>query len=518
MELNGLEQGIAQGLQMATQGMLQAEEITNKRQQVQQEAQKTAAYLKTAGLQQQNYEQEIEQNKIKISELNRDIARRDTWDVLGSFEATKDASVLNTIKSNPQMAQLLSNQGITGFSNVKDLSEEKLKQLGITPELLDDPTKRIVIANTSDGRQVPWNMMGIYATTGYLPKLGENKLQEIKLKSEEAKAKLEGIKADDALGWLKNNPGKTYSDYENQSDMSKLEFQRNTSLMVENLKYSHDLSVEKAKAPDAKKQGEADTYVISKAINSDIDKFTSFLKDSNKNDTVTIGDKKVSLYEAAKTYEDAQPQQLDTNYKNELRGKKNVVEGSNRILTKLDFMPEWNIGTKGISEVEKVVGDFTKSLTNNTNENTKAGTDTTAKLKEIAKGLPGQDRVYLESYVFPVVADYIKAMSGAAVSENERTAYISNMTAGWMADKSSFKAAITGFRDGVNDSFSSMLDGISSSYPKTYLDLKVSNKDTGSKATSSTQTTSVKEGDTKEYNGVIYKVVGNKWVPQGASK
>ena len=213
MEFNGLGQGIVQGMQMATQGMIQAEDLTNKRQQVQQEAAKTQAYLQTQGMQQQNYDLQIQQNQQQLNELNKQIAKRDTWDVLSGYENTRDASVLNTIKENPIMANLLNQQGITGFSNIKDLSEEKRAQLGLTQDLLDDPTKRIVIATTADGRQVPINMMGIYATTGYLPKLGEQKLQEMTLQSTEAKANIEQLKYKDMTNWLANNPNGSLADY-----------------------------------------------------------------------------------------------------------------------------------------------------------------------------------------------------------------------------------------------------------------------------------------------------------------
>ena len=501
----GIGMGINQGLQYMQQGMQNSMNIDAARLKAQQDSER--------------FNIEIQQSKMQMQELQNQIARRDTHDVLVGYEQTKDASILNTIKSNPIMSKMLEAKGITGFTNTSDISPEKLKSLGVDEGMINNPAKRIVIASKSDGTMVPMHMMSIYATTGFLPKLGEQKLKEIELKTKEQEGKISDIKYQDMTDYLANNPGATLSDYVNQFEMKKLKYQRETELMQANISGKYSVLKEQAKGSqfDAKKAGEVDTYTISKAINSDIDRFTNTIKEYDKNDTISIGDKKVSVYEAAKTYEDAQPQQLDTNFKNELRGKRNVILGADRILKKLDTMPEWDISTKATSEIERVVGDFTRSLSSDSSANTKVGVDTQSKLKEMAKNLPEKDRIYMESYVFPVVADYIKAMSGAAVSENERTAYVSNMTSGWMANKSAFKASLTGFKDSVNDSFGSMLDSTASSYPKTYLDLRIKDNKTQetSKNTNNSSTPSVKEGDTKEYNGKIYKVVNNKWVEQG---
>ena len=248
MEWAGLGQGIVQGMQMANEGMI-------KRQQIQQEATKTESYLQTQNLQQQNYSVQIEQAQAQLLEMQKQMAKRDTWDVLSGYEQTRDASILNTIKQNPIMNDLLQKQGIVGFSNINDLSEEKINSLGITQDMLQDPTKRIAIATMANGQQVPMNMMSIYATTGFLPKLGEQKLAEISLKSAETKSKIADLQYEDMTKWLQANPDKTYNDY---VAISKAKAESDTA-EIKNLKFMSEqtgkpvsqLIEEKQQAKDA---------------------------------------------------------------------------------------------------------------------------------------------------------------------------------------------------------------------------------------------------------------------------
>ena len=209
----GLGQGINQGIQNVTQGMVSAQNEADRRTQVQQQSKIFEQTYKNSQLQQQDYETKLAQTQLQLENMQKEIAKKDTWDVLSGYEQSGDASILNTIKNNKLMDNMLQGYGISGFSNISDLTPEKQQSLGITPEILQDPTKRIVLASTTDGRQVPMDMMKIYATTGFLPKLGEQKLADMTLKSTEYKAKTEQMKFQDMEGYLKNNPGATLADY-----------------------------------------------------------------------------------------------------------------------------------------------------------------------------------------------------------------------------------------------------------------------------------------------------------------
>lgn len=203
----GIAQGINQGMQTINQGL-------KDRFTIQQEAEKQAAYLKTQDLVQQSTEQQIEQSKLQIQEMKTQIAKRDAFDVLSGYEQSGDASILNTVKDNPMMANLLSKMNISSFNNIKDYSEEKLQSLGVTPEMLQDKTKRIVIVNRPDGSTVAMDMMPVYASSGFLPKLGEQKLNQLTLEKTQAEATKATTETNSMINWLTAHPDKTVKDYE----------------------------------------------------------------------------------------------------------------------------------------------------------------------------------------------------------------------------------------------------------------------------------------------------------------
>ena len=209
----GIAQGINQGLQYVNQGMQNSMTMDNTRLKVQQDAAKFDMYMKIGQTQQQQVDLQLQEAKLKLDEMNKQIAVRDTWDALAGYEQTKDASILNTVKSNPLMANVLQGKGITGFTNISDVSQEKLNQLGINDTILNDPSKRVVLATTTDGNIVPMDMMGLYATSGFLPKLGQQKLNNIAIQQSEAKANIESLKYKDMTDYLAAHPEASLADY-----------------------------------------------------------------------------------------------------------------------------------------------------------------------------------------------------------------------------------------------------------------------------------------------------------------
>lgn len=258
----GLGQGISQGLKDVNQGMVSAQNEADKRVQVQQQAQLFEQTYKNSQLQQQDYEAKLAQTQLALENLQKDTAKKDTWDVLSGYEQSGDASILNTIKNNKLMDNMLKGYGISGFSNISDLTPEKQQSLGITPEMLQDPTKRIVLAYTTDGRQVPMDMMKIYATTGFLPKLGEQKLAEISLKSAETKSKIANLQYKDMTKWLQANPDKTYNDY---VAISKAKTEGDTA-EIKNLKFMSEQTGKSVSQLIEEKQQAKDAQAIPASI------------------------------------------------------------------------------------------------------------------------------------------------------------------------------------------------------------------------------------------------------------
>lgn len=187
-------------------------------------------------------------------------------------------------------------------------------------------------------------------------------------------------------------------------------------------------------------------------------------------ETINIGGKEYSKKDIAMRKEKATIDvkgKLGQGRKDELSGKAAVVQGADRILEKVKKIKDWDITTKVQKEVEKVTGNFFTDLVKDfkgktPEEKAKLAEEAALKLKGMQKDLVADthSRQFLEAYVFPVLADYIKAMSGAAVTEEERSAYVENMTAGWMANKQAFVSSITGFRASVNDALTVKLEQV----------------------------------------------------------
>ena len=216
----GLGQGIAQGLQMAQQGMLQAEDIKTRRREMQMKEKLFSQQMQTGALAQDRTAQELEMVKLQLEQFRKEKAKEDTYKALAAFEHSGDTKYLNLAKENPIIADLFNKQGITSFMNPAELSEEKKQALGLTEELLNDPSKRVVVATKSDGSLVATDLMVTYAMTGYLDRLDSKKLKEIEQRSKELKnreqevqTKISELKLEDMQKFLEANPEATLADY-----------------------------------------------------------------------------------------------------------------------------------------------------------------------------------------------------------------------------------------------------------------------------------------------------------------
>lgn len=238
----GLAQGITQGLQMAQQGMVQAEEIKNRRSEMQMREKQFSQQMQLGQVNIDKSGQELEALKLQMAEFKKEKAKEDTFKALDAFEHSGDTKYLNLAKQNPIIADLFNKQGIAGFMTPAELSEEKKQTLGLTEELMNDPSKRIVIATKADGSLVATDLMATYAMTGYLDRMDSKKLKEIeqrsqaaKLKEQEVQAKTSELKFEDMEKYLAANPNATLADYVKSQDKSKTAIEQNAEYIRANM-------------------------------------------------------------------------------------------------------------------------------------------------------------------------------------------------------------------------------------------------------------------------------------------
>lgn len=200
--------------------------------------------------------------------------------------------------------------------------------------------------------------------------------------------------------------------------------------------------------------------------------FTKHLKSAKTGDEmVNVNGEQYSVNDLAKTAQgtnkigQTQVQLLD--------GMISTVENTNRLRTKLansDF--DWNAISKVVEEVQKVTPEEWKTMT-------------PAQRKKM------EDKFAFNSDLQTVMAGYIKAMSGAAVSDEERSFYVGAILNGNWATKSSALAAMGGFIDGVYNGTKSQVDLLQRATPYDYLfyKRKLGTIDTKSPKAKNTSTT-----------------------------
>jgi len=185
-------------------------------------------------------------------------------------------------------------------------------------------------------------------------------------------------------------------------------------------------------------------------VNNNQEQWSSILTRGDKTTKVDKSGK--SLYSVAKTVQG--DNKISSTRKDYLDGMTSTLDNTIRLKTKMensDF--NWDALNKAMDETSKVV-DWRDLST-----------------EEKQKML---DKFSFDSDLKTVMAGYIKAMSGAAVSDQERGFYEGAILGGTWANKESALAAMNGFVSGLKNGLDSAVSGLSSDTPATYLDYKTS--------------------------------------------
>lgn len=182
----GIGAGIAQGLQAVSQGFMNAESIQASREQRRQNAEKTTAYLQNAQTQNDISNAQLQAMQIKLDEMEKTRAKEVTFNAFNAYEETGDVKYLNLAnEKHPMLKDMALKNGSASVMSIKDLSEEKLNQLGY------DPSKyvRPIVINKVDGSQEIQDLTGAYAISGYLKEMRKDKLDDLVLRVKENQMK-----------------------------------------------------------------------------------------------------------------------------------------------------------------------------------------------------------------------------------------------------------------------------------------------------------------------------------------
>lgn len=190
-----------------------------------------------------------------------------------------------------------------------------------------------------------------------------------------------------------------------------------------------------------------------------IDTVLTYIAQNKKefNEALATGDLD-STYQGQKLYEVATISQgdkeIDNSTKALITGSISTVENMGKLHNRLqDGSFDWDAYGKLKSELSKYTPEDWKLMSE------------------------PEKQALLTKYSFDselqaITAGYIKAMSGAAVSDDERKFYVGAISGGGWANKSTALASMKGFVRGVNNSVQGQLKGLLADYPKSYLDYK----------------------------------------------
>ena len=182
----GIGQGIVQGMQLATQGVMNVETIQASREARRQNAEKTATYLQTAQVQQDTAKQQLEMLQFKFDEMQKQKAREDTFNAFNAYEETGDIKYLNLAKEkNPLLSDMFSKNGTVSMHGINEFSEEKLASLGYAPGKYVKP----IVITKNDGSQAIEDLTGTYVASGYLKEMRKDKLDDLVLRVKENQMK-----------------------------------------------------------------------------------------------------------------------------------------------------------------------------------------------------------------------------------------------------------------------------------------------------------------------------------------
>lgn len=448
-----------------------AEERTLKLQSLQNAQASTALDTDKKGM-------EVEELKIKFKELERNYNISNAARAYEAYQGGDTGYLVDHMKSTTPGVADVRALTLNSEQDEPELFHQTLASLKISKEQYDglsedaknDLLKGQMVITTSDGRKVANNVDNWLDSSGVGARLTAKQLDE--------KAALESRRV------LALTPVEKAVEATQANIASSKEFQTAIQDAVNN----NDIALAKAlmikagiipkpKDLTSKEQGDAKAQVSQAWLDGNIKEFTNLIKDMPSNTKVNINGKDITIRELAR--QEQGDRKLDAATTQMMRGKSTVYKGVMGIRKTMEGLEEWNMLTKLDANARKItgkslseMGDAVKGFFADS-----VGTDNQAKdanklEADLRKKATEADRTEIESKIFVVMADYIKAMSGAAVSEEERQSYLSGMGADWMTSKEGFMSATKGFADQIKVSIDDNLDAIATTHPFDYLMMK----------------------------------------------
>jgi len=425
MDIGG---AVAQGITGYIQGQNLALDRQKKQQALTMAQEQYKQYKQQGPINQSILEQQLEQTQMVTKKLKDQLTKQDMWQ---AFDRGTDEDINRFLKT-PGAQELF-----PGVQSIKPIDD---KNLLYQTEGMAEPRIATMIVQGPDGQPTiqekiidlePYKIQSGYAT--YKAK------RDAELKASEVKeAKLDITSEALKKAVQSNDPTKV---------MEALKI-TNPELFIKATKpkTSKDL------LNDLKLQKEVLTKNVSDYVNSNPKEVFETIKSSPIDGKIKINGQEVPVYAVAKQLQG--DKKLGTARQDYLNGMFSTIKNMDRLQAKMASSKfDWDALTKGMDELSKISGTEWRNMSE----------------KEKQHML---DRFSFDSDLRVVMAGYIKAMSGAAVSDQERAFYENAILGGNWSSKETALSAMKGFRSGIYNGYLASLEADSINLPATYLERK----------------------------------------------
>lgn len=440
----------------------------------------TGQYKPRAGTQASLNEQVVSQLQQDLNDLRKKLVINDQIETIDSAISTGSYDSLNRlIAKDPTTQKMFRDElGVqaiytTDFKNPKHL--DAMKQAGINPEVVAYLAKGVEegtisqeevnaiskawpVVQTVDNRFTVASLPEFIGATGMLQQMkSEEKVKKWQDFTAMAYKSLEGVTSRAYQANIANIEAQTAA-----TTTKTMEDQISLGLLEKWVEDNPNASVKeflemqaKAKASAEKSKGMSPTDVLSmmKLQEAEVENVTVQNTDEvlsqldSDSNTIAVGGYAVNKYKAAKALQgDAKPGTEDTNYIDGLYDASKQMQGLYKKFESVDR----NAITTGMDKVSKILGVEWASKT----------------ADEQIKDL---NRIQIDAELRTIIAGYIKTMSGAAVTNEERQLFYDTILGGNWSNKDEAMATMRGFISSVNNTLSSRLDGYKDRFPSTYL-------------------------------------------------
>lgn len=500
-----MKQDVGSAIAKGITGLVQGSELGANRQMATEEANRRNQMLDMQ-MQQVQYQQSLQKTPEQIA-LEQETLRLQTENTqhqqarihsFNSFDKynvdSNPRHINNLMASNPVMKQMFPNFIHADKINIMSDSDMRLvEQAGIDPKVIEQteealklynsgdteaikahgydpnerPYQRFFKATVSDGQggytQTILDMQNIQERMGYMDYLSDEDLDR-QLKRATLAGKLRtaanGGKADTEFSY-------SVRQYEQEVKDGKT-----TATSYQEWKAQQKPSEQRASAKAYKEQQlQAGEYTFKDELSTQLADPKWF---DEKGKEANI--RRDKAYEKAKAY---QPMSIKPPNENDLVAKKTMIPAFSSLLDDAQTLNiDKGAGTVIANGLQKLTGEFGKIRM----DSSLSDEDRARKLEKVSKAYDkelkalGKEGTKFETELLfaakfkTLMAQYVKDMSGAAVTEAERAMYSDIISGGNWGTKEAMVASLSGFLDGLTTQYSSAIEGLSGNYPRSQIE------------------------------------------------